>query len=79
MWQKITGLRHQFDPKVIILNADMHMHATDKQSVNNRAQIACDGAIAFAFGMFLAVPLGKRMGRCRQQCHVELAGNFGQG
>ena len=78
MGQKIARLCHQFDTQIIIFDSDVDMHAANQQPIHNRAQITRDGVVTFAIGMLLVVPLGKGMGRSRQQRHVIFCRHLGK-
>ena len=53
MRQEIRHLVHQVDAQLIVVNADMHMHATDDKAASSTLQFMGQLIVAVFFSVFL--------------------------
>jgi len=51
--QEITDLAHQINPQIVVLDADMNMHAADQQSPRDGLHALSQDVVAILFGMLL--------------------------
>jgi hypothetical protein len=59
--QEIRELAHQVDARLLVLDADVHVHAADQQPPRRRLQLAAEAVVALLVGMALVQPARERM------------------
>ena len=64
MWQEVRDLVERVDPEIVVLDADMHVHAADQQPVSDQLHVLLEHVVTFLVRAFLVLPAGKRMGGC---------------
>ena len=79
MRQEIGGLAEEVDAQVVVLDADMHMHAADQQPPRHLLQILGEHVVALLVGVLLASPFGEGMGGGGDRREAELAGDAADG
>ena len=62
MRQEIGRLAEQVDAQILVLDADMHMHAADHQPPRHVLEIAREHVVALLVGVLLARPFGEGVG-----------------
>ena len=75
MRQEIRGLVEQIDPELVVLDADMDMHAADHQTARHVLEILGEDVVALLVGMLLGPPFGEGMGGRRNRRQPELIGD----
>ena len=73
--QEIGQLVEELDPELLVLDADMDMHAADQHPLGDNLHRSGDLVVAFLVGMRLVGPFGEGMGRGRQRREV-VGGGF---
>ena len=63
MRQEIAGLVHQVDAQLVVLDADVHVHAADDEAPADAGQVLGDRLVAVALGRLLRAPARERVGR----------------
>jgi len=58
---EVARLVHEVDAQLIVLDADVHVHAADDESPAHPGKVACDGLVAVALGGLLRAPTRKRV------------------
>ena len=61
MRQKVGHLIHQIDTQLIVVNADVHMHATDDQPPRRTLHLMCERFVAILVRVFLFCPARERV------------------
>ena len=67
------------DPELVVLDADMDMHAADHQPPRHVLEIAGEHVVALACRYAAGSTIGKRMGRCGDRRQPELIGDAADG
>ena len=62
MRQEICRLAEQVDAQILVLDADMHMHAADHQPARHLLQVAREHVVALLVGVLLARAIWRRDG-----------------
>src|SRR5581483_7114822 len=75
MRQKVSRLTEKIDPEIVVLDADMNVHAANDESPPDLLEVAGDHVLAFLVGVLLARPCGEGVGRCGEGSEAELAGD----
>ena len=75
MRQEIGRLAEQVDAQILVLDADMHMHAADHEPPRHVLEIAGEHVVALLVGMLLARPFGEGVGRGGDRGEPELSGD----
>src|SRR5690606_38752563 len=70
--QEVAELIHQIDAQLLVLDADVHMHAADQEAARSRLHLLEERVIARTLGMLLARPYGERMCRDGKRCEPVL-------
>ena len=60
--QEIARLVHQVDAQLVVVDADVHVHAADDEAAADAGQILGDGLVALALGRLLRAPAREGMG-----------------
>ena len=66
----------QIDAQLVVLDADVHVHAADDEPAADAGEVLGNGPVAFAVGRLLDAPARKGMGRGGDGCQVVLAGHL---
>ena len=61
--QEIGDLVQQVDAKLVVVDADMHVHAANHQAADHGLQVLGDNGVALLLGVGLFLPAGKRVRR----------------
>ena len=77
--QEISGLAEEIDAELVVVDADMDVHAADDEAPHHLLQILSKDVVALFVGVLLARPLGERMGRGGDGSEAELAGDSAHG
>ena len=75
MRQEVGGLAEQVDAQVVVLDADMNMHAADDEPPRHVLQVLGKDVVALFVGMLLALPLGEGVRGGGDRREAELVGN----
>ena len=71
MRQEICRLAQEIDPKLVVLDADMDMHAADHEPAADLLKVFGEHVVAFFVGVLLARPFGERVGRGGDRSEAE--------
>ena len=83
--QEIARLVHEVDAQLVVLDADVHVHAADDEAAADAGEVAGDGLVALALGRLLRAPAREGVGgggdggeavlagEARQRCGAGLA------
>ena len=74
MRQEIARLVHQVDAQLVVVDADVHVHAADDEAAADAGQILGDGLVALALGRLLRAPAREGMGGSGNRRQPMLAG-----
>ena len=75
MRQEIGRLAEQVDAQILVLDADMHMHAADHEPARHVLEIAREHVVALLVGVLLARPFGEGVGGGGDRGEPELSGD----
>ena len=78
MRKEVGRLVHQVDAQLLVLDADVEVHAADHQALGERRHVAREQVVALLVDAALDAPVGERVGRGGDQRHAELAGGGGE-
>src|SRR5262245_20274425 len=76
MWEKIAGLIEEIDAQLIVLNADVHVHAADYEAPPNAGKVLGNRLIARPLRELLRAPARKGMGRGGDRRQAVLGGEI---
>src|SRR5262245_8160191 len=76
MWEKIAGLIEEIDAQLIVLNADVHVHAADHEAPPDAGQVLGNRLIARPLRGLLRTPARKGMGRGGDRRQAVLGGKI---
>ncbi len=79
MRQEIRGLAQNIDAELVVVDADMDMHAANHQTPHHLLQILREDVVALFVGVLLARPFGEGMGGGGDGSEAELAGDGAHG
>ncbi len=79
MRQEVRRLTEQIVPEVVVLDADMDVHAADHEAPRHLLQVLGEDVVAFLVGVVLRRPFGEGMGRGGDQGEAEFLGDGADG
>ena len=68
MRQEVTRLVHHIDAEVLVLDADVDMHAANQHALNNTLHVVDHALVTIGMGVDLILPIGIGMGRGGNRC-----------
>src|SRR5581483_2693522 len=75
--QEIARLVHEIDSELVVLDADVHVHAADDEAAAHSGEVAGDGLIAVALGGLLRAPAREGMRGGGDGCQPVTGGKLG--
>lgn len=79
MGEEVHDLVQQVDAQIVVVDADVHVHAADEQPPGHGLHVAGEHVVALLVGVDLFLPLGKGMGGGGDGGEPMLAGHVGDG
>ena len=75
MREHVARLVHQVDAQIVVVDADVDVHAADDETPHHLLKVVLDRLVALLVGAFLLAPYRKRMGRRCDQPQPVRAGH----
>ena len=77
MRQEVAHLVHEVDPQLLVLDADMDMHAADEQTVGHGLHVVGEPLIALLVHIVLLPPIAEGVRRCCDRSEAVIAARPG--
>ena len=76
MGQEVGDLIQDVDPEVVVVDADVDVHAADQQPVRHDLHVPLQDFVPFLFGVLLVLPFRERVCRGSDRSQAMVPGDF---